>query len=120
MSLRLLLCFACGICVRIMKPTSRNSLFGPENDVHLEVPPPNISAKGARHPVFLIGYLMIQSSYISTLSSRIRKTAPTFRSKKHHISGTKKNIQECPPEQGTKFQNLKKKKKRLSSIIFPV
>ena len=55
MSLRLLLCFACGICVRIMKPTSRNSLFGPENDVHLEVPPPNISAKGARHPVFLIG-----------------------------------------------------------------
>ena len=38
MSLRLLLCFAGGIGVGIMKPTSRNSLFGPENDLHLEVP----------------------------------------------------------------------------------
>ena len=47
MSLSVLLCFACGIGVRIMKPTSRNSLFGPENNVHLEVPHPNISAKGA-------------------------------------------------------------------------
>ena len=62
---------------------------------------------------------MIRSSYISTLSSRIRKTTPTFRSKKHHIPGTPKKNTGMSPWTGNQISKGKKKtsfKHHISSL----